>query len=63
MMTDSIESETIVENIQTETHTMNSSELYNSSFQFTVEKFDDKNYKEWAQSITLVIKGKVKWDA
>ena len=31
-----------------------------STFQLTVEKFDGKNYRQWAQSIKLVIEGKGK---
>lgn len=46
-----------VENITT----MNSIGIDNSSFQLMVEKLNGKNYREWAQSIKLVIniKGKI----
>lgn len=32
--------------------------MENSSFPLTVEKLDGKNYREWAQSIKLIIDGK-----
>ena len=34
--------------------------LDNSIFQSTMEKLDGKNYREWAQSIQLVVDGKRK---
>ena len=41
-------------------NTMNSNGSDNSTFQFTVEKLNGKNFLEWAQSIKLVIDGKGK---
>lgn len=40
--------------------TMSPSGLDHLSFQFTVEKLNGKNYREWAQSINLIIDGKWK---
>ena len=40
--------------------TMSSNGLDSSSFQLTVEKLNGKNFREWAQSIKLVIDGKGK---
>lgn len=40
--------------------TMSSGGIDNSSFQLTVEKLNGKNFREWAQSIKLVIDGKGK---
>lgn len=39
-------------------HTMTSIGVDNSSFQLTVEKLNGRNYREWAQSIKLVVEGK-----
>ena len=41
-------------------NTMNSNGSDNSTFQFTVEKLNGKNFLEWAQSVKLVIDGKGK---
>lgn len=40
--------------------TMSSGGIDNSSFQLIVEKLNGKNFREWAQSIKLVIDGKGK---
>ncbi|KAK3230206.1 hypothetical protein Dsin_002087 [Dipteronia sinensis] len=56
------ESETS-ENLDNETEvisTMSSKGLDNLSFQFTVEKLKGRNFREWAQSMKLVIDGKGK---
>lgn len=42
------------------TKKMSPNESENSSFQFSVEKFNGSNFLEWAQSIKLVIDGKGK---
>jgi osmotically-inducible protein OsmY len=39
-------------------HTMTSIGVDNSSFQLSVEKLNGRNYREWAQSIKLVVEGK-----
>lgn len=41
---------------------MNFSGLDNSSFQLMVEKFNGKNYREWTQSVKLVVNGKGKME-
>lgn len=40
--------------------TMSSIGMDSSSFQLTVEKLNEKNYRVWAQSIKLVVDGKGK---
>lgn len=47
-------------NEETEAISAGSGGIESSYFQFTVEKLDGKNYREWAQSIKLIIDGKSK---
>ncbi|XP_022883460.1 tRNA threonylcarbamoyladenosine dehydratase 2, partial [Olea europaea var. sylvestris] len=63
MMEDPINSYMISElsNIEVEINsTMGSTGVENTSFQLTVEKLNGKNFREWTQSIKLVIEGKGK---
>ena len=56
-MVKSTSSETTGEMATEVTNTMASNGSENSTFQFTVEKLNGKNFLEWAQSIKLVIDG------
>lgn len=41
---------------------MSSESFENSSFQLRIEKLNEKNYREWTQSIKLLIDGKGKFN-
>lgn len=56
-------SKTIAENTHTQKEsitTMNFNRLDNSSLQFTIENLNAKNYREWVQSVKLIINRKGK---